>query len=130
MRAITEIPANTPRPIGRTDNFFPGRVNAPSEEALAAAAEADDAAAEDAAAESAADVPTVGREVLELFGVLDVATVEGGGGEDAKDAVAAGTVDTPLTFTAGFVFADPLEVVAELVVVVVPLSVPLGEELV
>jgi len=27
MRAITEIPAKTPRPIGRTDNFFPGILN-------------------------------------------------------------------------------------------------------
>jgi len=24
MRATTEIPAKTPRPIGRTDNFLPG----------------------------------------------------------------------------------------------------------
>jgi hypothetical protein len=29
IRAITEIPAKTPRPIGRTDNFFPGSWNAP-----------------------------------------------------------------------------------------------------
>jgi len=27
MRAITEMPANTPRPIGRTDNFLPGISN-------------------------------------------------------------------------------------------------------
>lgn len=25
MRAITEIPANTPRPIGKTEIFLPGR---------------------------------------------------------------------------------------------------------
>jgi len=24
IKAMTEIPAKTPRPIGRTDNFFPG----------------------------------------------------------------------------------------------------------
>jgi len=38
MRAITEIPAKTPRPIGKTDSFLPGRVNAAAGAALAAAA--------------------------------------------------------------------------------------------
>lgn len=32
IRAITEIPANTPRPIGRTDRCFPGSVKEPSDE--------------------------------------------------------------------------------------------------
>jgi len=27
MSAMTEIPANTARPMGRTDSFFPGSVN-------------------------------------------------------------------------------------------------------
>lgn len=30
MRAITEIPAKTPRPIGRTDSFFPGMLKVES----------------------------------------------------------------------------------------------------
>lgn len=50
MRAITEIPANTPRPMGRTDNFFPGTAKllavgvalAPLDEAESAAEVADD----------------------------------------------------------------------------------------
>jgi len=37
MRAITEIPAKTPRPIGRTDNFFPGRLKFVSDASAAAA---------------------------------------------------------------------------------------------
>jgi len=42
ISAITEIPANTPSPIGRTSSFFPGSVNGVAEaEASAAAAEAE-----------------------------------------------------------------------------------------
>jgi hypothetical protein len=37
MSAITEIPAKTPRPMGRTDSVFPGRVNPVPEESAAAA---------------------------------------------------------------------------------------------
>lgn len=48
INAITEIPAKTPSPIGRTDSFFPGIWNDASLEE----------AAEDAdVVESAADVP-------------------------------------------------------------------------
>lgn len=43
---MTEIPANTPRPMGRTDSFFPGSTNA-----AAAVLEADAAAAEAAVAD-------------------------------------------------------------------------------
>lgn len=70
MRAMTEIPANTPRPIGSTDNFFPGRANAAVvvPEASAAAADADCSADEitDAAAAPdglAVDAPVVGAPV-------------------------------------------------------------------
>jgi len=41
IRAITEMPANTPRPIGSTDSFFPGSVNAAAGAALALAAAAE-----------------------------------------------------------------------------------------
>lgn len=40
MRAMTEIPAKTPRPIGSTESFFPG-IAKPDSVALAAAAEPD-----------------------------------------------------------------------------------------
>jgi len=43
---MTEIPAKTPRPIGRTDNFFPGSVKGDSVGVSAAAAEPEAAAAE------------------------------------------------------------------------------------
>lgn len=50
INAITEIPANTPRPIGRTESVFPGSSNAAavSEGSSAAAAEAPETAASDA----------------------------------------------------------------------------------
>lgn len=37
IRAMTEIPAKTPRPIGRTDNFFPGMLKLVFDESAAAA---------------------------------------------------------------------------------------------
>lgn len=40
MSAITEIPAKTPSPIGSTESFVPGRVNAADDDAAAAAAAA------------------------------------------------------------------------------------------
>lgn len=49
---MTEIPANTPRPMGRTDNFFPGswKGSGLSEACSAAAADAEEAAAAEAEA--------------------------------------------------------------------------------
>lgn len=128
MRAITEIPANTPRPIGRTESFFPGIVK-PDSVALAAAAEPDD----EAAASSPAALGTdVGDEVVvdaELAGVGigDGGTVEAPltdtAGLTLADTVVlvvelvddAGTVDTPLTDTAGVALPDALVLDAELV---------------
>lgn len=48
IRAITDIPAKTPRPIGRTESFFPGSWNASvdCDACSAAAADAPDADAE------------------------------------------------------------------------------------
>jgi len=31
MRAITDMPANTAKPMGRTDSFLPGSMNAAAE---------------------------------------------------------------------------------------------------
>jgi len=93
MRAITEMPANTPRPIGRTDSFLPGSVKAACDEALAAAAEAAEAADD---AESAADVAAVAEELLkELPEALDVALAEEDREDDVGDGVMAGPLDTP-----------------------------------
>lgn len=38
IRAMTDMPANTPRPIGRTDSFFPGMEKLPLVVCWAAAA--------------------------------------------------------------------------------------------
>jgi len=92
MRAITETPANTPRPMGRTDSFFPGSVKAAWEEALAAAAEADEAAAEDDALSAAAEAlgEAVGVGVGVGLVALEVALME----DDVGDGV-TGTLLTP-----------------------------------
>lgn len=51
MRAMTEIPAKTPSPMGRTDSFFPGLENAPVAELETSAAAAETDAVDSAAAE-------------------------------------------------------------------------------
>ncbi len=57
MSAITEIPAKTPKPIGSTDNCFPGRVKAADVDCEDSAAAAD--AEAEALAEAASAVPEV-----------------------------------------------------------------------
>jgi len=56
IRAITEIPAKTPRPIGRTESFFPGTAKLPPDGVCSAAAAVpdpeDEAAAGDVAGEA------------------------------------------------------------------------------
>jgi len=137
MRAITEIPANTPRPMGRTESFFPGIVNPAWEEALAAAAETDEDAAA-AAASSPPDVAAFATEVDERLlevvavgvGTGDGRTVEAPLTDTAPFTLAvelavelvevtelvddAGTVEAPLTDTAGVALKDPLVLDAEL----------------
>lgn len=85
IRAITEIPAKTPRPIGRTESFFPGSVNAAVEvEACSAAAsDATDAADEedDAAAATAAEDKGLLFATAEVVVGVDV-TITGGGVTD------------------------------------------------
>jgi hypothetical protein len=98
---------------------------------LAAAADADEAAED---AELAADLAGVAPEVDEPLGelpeALDVALEEEDVEVGVGDGVAAGTVDTPLTITAGVILADPLAVAAEMVADVLLLSVLLTEEVV
>jgi len=101
---MTEIPAKTPRPMGRTESFFPGRVKEvlDASAAAAAAAEAAEADADDEVAESAAATGTgLFASTAELVVGVGVAT-SGDGAEEVAAAVdVPGTVDRPLTLTAG-----------------------------
>ena len=64
MRAITEIPANTPRPMGSTCSFFPGMANAAVVvDEFSAAAVPDDEIVEEAASDAAVPVAVVVAEV-------------------------------------------------------------------
>lgn len=77
MSAMTEIPANTPRPMGSTDMFLPGRVKADvcvSDDSAAAADPAAAADAEAAVSDSAAAV--VAAKVVPAALVVDVALDE------------------------------------------------------
>jgi len=57
IKAITDIPAKTPRPIGRTDNFFPGTWKAAAESDGCSAAAADPGGLDEFAFTSGAVVP-------------------------------------------------------------------------
>lgn len=89
ISAITDIPAKTPKPIGRTESFLPGRVNAACEVELAAAALAEEAAAAEDEAESAAEVAEAADEdapedaLAELVALLELAP------DDAEDVAEA-----------------------------------------
>jgi len=100
INAITEIPAKTPRPIGSTDSFLPGRVKA----AVAVVdAEADTFAAA-AVPEGAASAAAVPAETLETPS-SDIAPCAAGAPEAAGEPEAAedvatapaGMVETPLS---------------------------------
>lgn len=111
IKAMTEIPANTPRPMGRTESFFPGRVKA----APAADADACSAAATETAvpvAEELADV--AGAFVGGVALVTAGATIVGLGAVVVDNAVVEGTtVETPFTETAGDSVGIATELVAE-----------------
>jgi hypothetical protein len=66
IRAITEIPAKTPRPMGRTESFFPGTAKFDDDDCSAAAAVPDP--------EDEADAGAVVEEAEELLSGGDVAT--------------------------------------------------------
>lgn len=81
IKAITEIPAKTPRPMGSTDSFFPGKVKD------SFVAEACSAAAADAeAADSLAAAATVSEAETDM-----VASVVGAG----VGTIEADTAETP-----------------------------------
>jgi len=113
---MTEMPAKTPRPMGRTDNFLPGSSNAPVD-----AAEELPPLAAVPVAPGVDDVPD--EEVLFVVGVVV---------EDDVDAVGAGvlvTVDRPLTTKPSPVegaVVEEVEVEVEEVVVVVGVGVIVG----
>jgi len=105
IKAITEIPAKTARPIGRTDSFWPGSVNAGVLVAAESAADVPEAEAEDgeglglppAAFAGTADDPAADT-------VADAADPEADAAEAAVAALTVGTADaameeTPLTTT-------------------------------
>lgn len=85
MRAITEIPAKTPRPIGRTDSFCPGKPFAASalEEAEAELVDDVTALSGEPAAGWAWDGAGVGC-ALELVGADGEALLTG---DEAEDVV-------------------------------------------
>jgi hypothetical protein len=86
INAITEIPAKTPRPIGSTDNFLPGRVNAAAADvdAEAAAADPEARAAEEV---SEAEATASGAAVAVVPAAVSVGDT---------DVVGLETVDVPL----------------------------------
>jgi len=102
---MTEIPAKTPSPIGRTDNFFPGMANAAVVATGVCELEACSAAAADTdadweALESSAGVPVgvgVGEDVVVLEMEAEVDTDE----STLVDAGVPETVEIPLTTIAG-----------------------------
>jgi len=110
IRAMTEIPANTPRPMGRTESFFPGRVKAPAADADACSAAAEETAVP--VAEELADV--AGAFVGGVALVTAGATIVGLGAAVVGNAVVEGTtVETPFTETAGDSVGIATELVAE-----------------
>jgi len=72
---MTEIPAKTPRPIGRTDSFFPGKTNAAAAVADSWAAAADP----EAAAAEGVGVPPVSASAVVVVGASVVAVTDGAG---------------------------------------------------
>jgi len=119
---MTEMPAKTPRPIGSTESFFPGRVKAAAGDvdADAAAAEAADWLA---GAADGVGIVTAGEEVTSEAaapaevgaGTFDVPATTGApvaaaeADADVDDADGAGTDDTPLTTIADAVSLEVAE---------------------
>jgi len=104
---MTEMPAKTPRPIGSTESFFPGRVKAAAAEGVdddsTAAADAADwsaGAAEGVGTVAGAEVAGGAAEVAGA-GTLDVLPTTGppvaAADAEVEDADGAGTDDMPIT---------------------------------
>ena len=94
MRAITDIPANTPRPMGSTCNFFPGMANAAVVvDEFSAAAVPDDEIVEEAASDAAVPVAVVVAEVT----VAPVSAAL----EALDDTVTDDVVTPPIALSAG-----------------------------
>jgi hypothetical protein len=92
IRAITEIPAKTPRPIGRTESFFPGTAKADEEVCWA---EADAPVPEGEEDAEALLLPWSGEAAG--AGVEDGAGVLDAGDEDDEIGCTGATEDTPFT---------------------------------
>ena len=94
MRAITEIPANTPRPMGSTCSFFPGMANAAVVvDEFSAAAVPDDEIVESAASDAAVPVAVVVAEVT-------VAPVSAAALEALDDTVTDDVATPPIALSA------------------------------
>jgi hypothetical protein len=78
-----EIPAKTPRPIGRTDNFFPGRVKAAEVDGEASAAAEPEAAATGVLVAGTAE--TTGVLVLPMTTGVPVGKFTDDSGEDSGE---------------------------------------------
>jgi len=99
MSAMTEIPAKTPSPMGSTDNFFPGSVNAAVAEFVDCAAAAETDVVESAAADpDGVDKVTAeaGTEVKPLT-MIGPPTDEVDADVDADDEVDVDTAAVPVT---------------------------------
>jgi len=115
MSAITEIPAKTPKPIGRTDSFLPGSVNGVDD---ALAAEFSAAAVPDCAVEEVVDVPETAEasvavgdaatlEENETLALLVETPVEADTEAAVVTLIDSVTDVVPSTEKAGFALADP-----------------------
>lgn len=93
MRAITDIPANTPRPIGNTDNLVPGNWKAAALEVVESAAEVPEG---ELAAAAAGEMVFVALWEAEAAALDALAAVSAAWEADAWAAVvvAAAAVDT------------------------------------
>jgi len=96
---MTEIPAKTPRPIGSTDNFFPGRVN------VAAGSVVSAAAADPAMFEEEAGAALEGSAAL-LSGPVDPDWLGVGIGAGALVAASVVLEEAPLTGIVGIPEGD------------------------
>jgi hypothetical protein len=87
IKAMTDIPAKTPRPMGRTDSFCPGSSNAAADDACCPAVEV--------LSELEAVIMTSGADVPEIEGLVVVIKVEVPVDDDVVGVGVPVTVDKP-----------------------------------